>query len=162
MIETREEDVDGLRNRALWLLAFGILSSGMLGCEGDGTAAFQGGSPGGETSNPQVLLLSPNGGETLIDSTVVAWSAEDPDPGETPILSIDLEYTSDGGEAWLALGSDLANSGFHEWDVSALPGGDSYLVRVTAADSTLAPIPATVTTFAEWKETHPRTRFMDE
>jgi hypothetical protein len=85
---------------------------------------------------PQVTVQFPNGGETVADSVVIAWSAVDPNPGQTELLAVDLEYSDDGGDMWENIAQAQANSGSHVWDIAQLPDGPDYLVRVTATDTT--------------------------
>jgi|GEM_PF-872111 len=85
---------------------------------------------------PQITLDAPDGGEVLSDSTVIAWTAADPDPGQTGLLLIDIDYSDDGGSGWAVVDSNLANDGAHTWDLSGLDEGQQYLVRITATDTT--------------------------
>jgi N-acetylneuraminic acid mutarotase len=85
---------------------------------------------------PQVTVTYPNGGETLAFSATITWTASDGDPGETALLSVDLDYSADAGTIWVVIDSNRANDGAHLWDLSGLPEGDNYLVRITATDTT--------------------------
>jgi hypothetical protein len=85
---------------------------------------------------PQVGVTYPNGGEIVADSAVITWTATDPDPGQTALLLIDLDYSDDGGATWSAVASDETNDDSYVWDVSGLSDGDDYLVRITATDTT--------------------------
>jgi M6 family metalloprotease-like protein len=85
---------------------------------------------------PDVTITYPNGGETLSDSVTITWSASDPDPGETPLLSIDLDYSDNGGGSWNPIATGESNDGSYPWDVSGLSDGSNYLVRITATDTT--------------------------
>jgi N-acetylneuraminic acid mutarotase len=84
--------------------------------------------------SPLVSVAYPNGGEILTDSATITWTATDPDPGETGLLDIDLEYSDNGGGSWSAIDSNQTNDGSYLWDISGLPDGSEYLVRVTATD----------------------------
>jgi len=85
---------------------------------------------------PQVTVDYPNGGETLDDSVTVTWSATDADPGETALLMMDLEYSANAGGSWTVIDSNQTNDGAYFWDITALVEGNSYLVRISATDTT--------------------------
>jgi hypothetical protein len=87
-------------------------------------------------SDPTITVTYPNGGETLSESATITWTATDPDPGETALLDIDLEYSSNGGGNWNPIASGESNDGSYDWDVSGLSDGSNYLVRATATDPT--------------------------
>jgi hypothetical protein len=93
---------------------------------------------GARGTAPTVTLIAPNGGDTLIGSTAITWSASDPDVGD--MVKIDLallRVASDGTETVATtIASGLANSGSHTWMIpSSLSSTDNYKVRVTATDS---------------------------
>jgi len=79
---------------------------------------------------PTVRVESPNGGEILTGTTTVSWSAEDEDGDR---LSFTVLYSPDGGATWNALATGLTASSY-VWDVSGLPPGNQYRVRVMATD----------------------------
>ncbi len=85
---------------------------------------------------PSVTVTYPNGFETLGGLVDVTWTATDPDVGETPLLLIDLDYSPNAGSSWSPIDSNQTNDGSYCWDVSTLPAGDNYLVRITATDTT--------------------------
>ena len=85
---------------------------------------------------PQLMLVRPYGGETIVDTTTIRWWANDPDVGDSASLDMDIDYSSDAGTTWTVIDSNLVNDCFHFWDVSELDDGDQYLVRVTATDTT--------------------------
>ena len=93
---------------------------------------------------PTVTLVAPNGGDTLIGSADIAWTATDPDAGDT--LTIDLALlavAADGSETVAAaIASALPNSGAYTWTIpTTIPATDGagtpipYKVRVTATDT---------------------------
>jgi mono/diheme cytochrome c family protein len=97
---------------------------------------------GARGTAPTVRLLEPNGGQALIGETTIAWTATDPDAGDT--LTIDLELirvAADGAETVAAtIASDLTGVSTHVWDATGVPteeGGHliAYKVRVTATDA---------------------------
>jgi len=79
---------------------------------------------------PTVTVTSPNGGEIFTGTTTVSWIAEDED-GDS--LSFTVLYSPDGGATWNALATGLTASSY-AWDVSGLPPGNEYRVRVMATD----------------------------
>ena len=80
---------------------------------------------------PQVRLVTPNERTLLRGDAVVLWQAEDPE--DDPLL-IDLYYSDDAGQTWLPLAEGIANTGYYTWQVSFLPMGSRYRVRVVARD----------------------------
>ena len=88
----------------------------------DETWIFGGGDYLPMPDPPQVVVTYPNGGETLSDSATITWMATDPDPGETELLLVDLDYSN--------------NDGAYFWDISALGDGSNYLLRATVTDTT--------------------------
>jgi mono/diheme cytochrome c family protein len=95
---------------------------------------------GARGTAPTVRLDAPNGGETLIGSTTIAWTATDPDPGD--MLRIGLELVRTDSMAVVAtIATDAPNTGTFAWAIPpTLPTEDAngpiaYLVRVTATDT---------------------------
>ncbi len=86
---------------------------------------------------PSVELLWPNGDASLSDDTVILWNA-DGEPGET--LSVDLYYSDNAGQTWLPLAEGLSDTGYYPWQVSSLPAGNHYRVRVVARGAASATI----------------------
>ncbi|MFC1682883.1 Ser-Thr-rich GPI-anchored membrane family protein [Candidatus Zixiibacteriota bacterium] len=84
---------------------------------------------------PQVNVSFPNGGETVDGSVEINWTATDADSGETSLLVIDLDYSSNSGESWAAIDSNKANIGLYTWNISGIPDGFNYLIRITATDT---------------------------
>ena len=93
---------------------------------------------------PRVTLVAPNGGDALIGSVPIAWTATDPDPGDT--LAIDLTLiavAADGKETEAApIARGLPNTGTYAWDIPATVAATDaagkpiqYKVRVTATDT---------------------------
>jgi N-acetylneuraminic acid mutarotase len=85
---------------------------------------------------PQVTVTYPNGEESLADSVTITWTASDPDPGETNLMLIDLDYSANAGTTWSAIDSNQANDSAYVWDISGVPDGNQYLVRITVTDTT--------------------------
>lgn len=99
---------------------------------------------GARGTAPRVTLVAPNGGETLFGTAAIAWTATDPDAGDT--LTIDLALlaiAADGTESVAAtIASGLPNTGTYSWQIPGTipatdPAGRSipYKVRVTATDT---------------------------
>lgn len=99
---------------------------------------------GARGTAPRVTLLGPNGGDTLIGSAMITWTAIDPDPGDT--LTIDLSLmtvAADGTESEAAsVARGLPNTGAYAWTIpDSVPATDAagqpipYKVRVTATDT---------------------------
>jgi hypothetical protein len=87
---------------------------------------------------PTVALTYPNGGESLIGTITVRWTATDAD-GD-PLRYV-VQYSHDGESSWQAAALDTSASlsaGLAETslqiDMSQLPGGGQCLFRVIASD----------------------------
>ena len=97
---------------------------------------------GAKGTAPAVRLLEPNGGATLFGDVTIAWTAADPDPGDTLSVALDL-YRLDIS-VWtlvetIASGLPVTRQS-HVWtpDVPAsTPSGApiAYRMRVTARDA---------------------------
>lgn len=84
-----------------------------------------------DNTAPSVRLLWPSTKTRLEDTTTILWSARDID--EYP-LAIDIYYSDNGGQGWIPLAEGVPNTGFYEWQVSYLPVGAQYRVKVVARD----------------------------
>jgi N-acetylneuraminic acid mutarotase len=84
---------------------------------------------------PQVDLLFPDGGDTLVESAAITWWATDPDPGDSALLLVDLNYSADAGTSWTSIASNLPNSGSYFWDLYGFYSGTQYLVSVAVTDT---------------------------
>ncbi|MEW6069373.1 MAG: NosD domain-containing protein [Candidatus Thermoplasmatota archaeon] len=85
-------------------------------------------------SHPIVLLLQPNGGETLSSGSIykIKWLAI---PGSYPIEQIYIHYTYDSGTTWYELASSIQpNLTSWDWVVNNTPS-PNCLVKVTAVDT---------------------------
>ena len=65
------------------------------------------------SSLPDVSLIRPAGGETVVDTFTIIWSSSDPDEGQTPNLKIDLEYSGNGSAVWRSIDSGIENRGYY-------------------------------------------------
>lgn len=106
----------------------------LLGCADETTIEPPGCDGDGGPHSPQVTVTSPNGGESLAEALTITWTAIDPDPGETELLEVEIEYSPDGGDTWHSLISGEENDGSFTWNVSGLDDGSEYLVRVKVTD----------------------------
>ncbi len=78
---------------------------------------------------PQVSLAAPNGGESLLDSTIVRWTASDADLDS---LQFDVFANRDGGN-WEPLAMGIRDT-FLVWHVNYFPGTNAGRVKVVASD----------------------------
>jgi hypothetical protein len=79
---------------------------------------------------PQVTVISPNGGESLDGKQSITWTAEDQD-GDA--LTYEVLYSTDGGETWTAIASELADITYM-WDTGQVAGSNHALIKVMAND----------------------------
>jgi hypothetical protein len=82
-------------------------------------------------SAPVVQLLSPNGGEQLTGASDVRWQASDPD-GDA--LTFTIMYSTDAGESWTPVATDLRGGSVTLPSMAGLAGSDRALLRVIASD----------------------------
>lgn len=82
---------------------------------------------------PIVQVLYPDGGEIFnVNATInIVWNASD---DVDAFLSIDIEYSNDSGGIWHVISLNETNHGSYEWNISDLPEGSQYLVKVSATD----------------------------
>jgi hypothetical protein len=80
---------------------------------------------------PSVSLLWPREPTTLQSSAVILWRTNDP---EGDRLIIDLYYSDNDGLTWSPLADNLDDVGYFVWEVSFLPPGVAYRVKVVAQD----------------------------
>ena len=90
---------------------------------------------------PTVRLLEPNGGQSLLGATTIAWTATDPDVGDTLRADLDLlRVAADGSIAVAAsIATGVTGAASYTWDPSTVPASDgagpiAYRVRVTVSD----------------------------
>ncbi|MBI4786749.1 MAG: PD40 domain-containing protein [Chloroflexi bacterium] len=79
---------------------------------------------------PTVTVTAPNGGETLNNQTTVQWTGSDVDGGP---LYYAVLYSADNGANWETLAADLTATNY-AWNLSGLPVGSQYRVKVLATD----------------------------
>ena len=106
------------------------------GCGTEGGGAMNPIDPGfDEPGPPSVTVVFPDGGERLAGEILIEWMADDPDPGETELLAIMVEFSADLGRTWKEVLNPHGNTGGLDWDLGPMEEGDEYLVRVTAFDT---------------------------
>ncbi|HLA46951.1 MAG TPA: S8 family serine peptidase [Thermoplasmata archaeon] len=80
---------------------------------------------------PAVRLRSPNGGETLAtNSFTIEWTRT----AAAGVASQVLYYSDNSGERWNFLDNVLPGVTSYVWDLSSLPNGGRYRIRVAVAD----------------------------
>ena len=112
------------------VLAFLTLSIKLFG-----QVSAEGISPGGilDSQNPEVTVISPNGGEVyqIGDSVDITWTAVDSSFG---LIPINLYYSIDNGLNFSLIEDSLSNTGTYRWEIPDEPSLE-MLVKVTATDS---------------------------
>ncbi len=87
-----------------------------------------------DVTPPTATLTAPNGGETWTAGTThtITWTATD----NVGVTSVDLAYSTDGGNTFTTIVTGLANTGSYAWTVPNLgPNPTSAIVRVVADDA---------------------------
>lgn len=83
--------------------------------------------------HPDVVVTAPAPASVITtNSTSVSWT--ETTFGGTIVASRRIDYSSDGGSSWNLVTSSPGTSPY-SWDVSALPNGTDYLVRVVITDN---------------------------
>lgn len=85
-----------------------------------------------DNRRPEVTLIWPNRNARLEDSTAILWRARDPDGDQ---VTIDVYYSDNDGLTWYALAKGLEDVGYYVWEVSFLPPGANYRLKVVARDA---------------------------
>lgn len=82
---------------------------------------------------PEVTLISPNGGESWLAGSqhAITWTASDDDGPDA--LTVDLDYSSNGGGAWTSLATDLSDTGSYAWTLPTT-ATSAAAVRITVSD----------------------------
>ncbi len=102
---------------------------------------------------PEAAVLWPTEPTVVTTQAIVLWRATDPD-GDP--LTIDLWYSDDAGQTWLPLAEGLPNTGYYVWQVSFLPVGAQYRIRVIARDRHFETVADSRSTFAIGRNPPPR------
>jgi hypothetical protein len=121
---TTEEVPDGTRYRIRV-----SASDGYLPGEDCSEVTFTIDNPGGAV--PEVMVLSPNGGERISGPFDIHWQARDAD-GDP--LTIDIDYSPSNGAYWEPVGWGEENDGSCRWNTWYSAAGNGGLIRVTASD----------------------------
>lgn len=103
-----------------------------------------------DVTPPTISLLYPNGGESVNGTIQIRWNAND---DFDDALNIDIEYSDDAGNNWSTIATNEENDGTFDWDLTMMPEGDEYLVRVTATDNAgLSSNDTSASTFTVYRE----------
>lgn len=89
---------------------------------------------GGGNQPPTITLTAPNGGESYAAGSQhnVTWTANDPDNAPQP-TSVSLEYSTNSGGSWTAIGTATGAAGSFAWTVPSTPSTQAK-VRATVSD----------------------------
>jgi len=87
---------------------------------------------GGDTTPPDVAVIAPNGGETLVanSATLVQWFATDP----SGVAAIAIYLSDDNGLTFKPIALGLSNTGSHTWFPANRPT-TLAIIRVVATDN---------------------------
>ncbi|MCE1189823.1 MAG: hypothetical protein LWX56_11870, partial [Ignavibacteria bacterium] len=83
---------------------------------------------------PDIKVLSPNGGESLIagDTKTIMWVS-------TNIANVKLQYTTNSGASWIAIADSVPSTGSYQWIVPAV---NSALCKVRVLNLNNSYIPS--------------------
>ena len=82
---------------------------------------------------PTVEVIYPNGGEVINGTTIqIQWEAKD---DKDPDLIVDIYYSNDSGNTWNLIVPNVSNTGEYIWNISRLPDGCGYMIKVVARDN---------------------------
>ena len=83
-----------------------------------------------DSTDPVVVLTSPNGGQYLSGGSIhtVTWTTTDSNRN-----TVKLDYSTNGGGAWTEIEAAETDDGSYDWTVPSV-NSDQCLVRVTATD----------------------------
>lgn len=79
---------------------------------------------------PSVTIIAPNGREQISGQTAVRWSGNDADNDN---LTYTLLYSDDDGKTWGPITGNLKDT-FYDWNLSNLPPGNLYLIKIVVTD----------------------------
>jgi agmatine/peptidylarginine deiminase len=80
---------------------------------------------------PTSYLRAPNSGSYAIgDSIDITWSSDD----DVEVVSVDLDYSIDGGNSWISIASGLSQKGARVFSAPSTPSSLGQ-IRVTAFDA---------------------------
>lgn len=82
-------------------------------------------------SQPQVTVLTPNGGEEVGESLEITWEASDADDDE---LSYTVLYSADGGDTYQPIVVGYPTNSLVVTDLDDLTGSEEGVVKVVASD----------------------------
>jgi len=107
---------------------------------GEATAAKQGPQISTENQAPSVELLGISAGETYDSSINLGWTISD---DSVQAHSISLYWSNlTNGTDWINLFENKSDIFEYNWDISSLPTGDNYQIKIKVCDSG-APIKCT-------------------
>ncbi|MFX0121183.1 MAG: right-handed parallel beta-helix repeat-containing protein [Promethearchaeota archaeon] len=79
-----------------------------------------------------LIVLSPNGGETLNETVTIEWSASLDSLNHS--ITYAIYYSGDGGATWNLIVTDLTSTTY-AWDTTTVSNGFSYLIKVVSTCS---------------------------
>jgi hypothetical protein len=87
---------------------------------------------GGDTTPPSIMVLQPNGFDTLIANqwTNILWSADDP----SGVIAINIYESTDNGATYRPIALGLTNSGTYAWVPADRPATNTALIMIVAED----------------------------
>jgi hypothetical protein len=88
---------------------------------------------GGDNKPPDISVLTPNGGETLVANqfTQITWTATD----SSGVTAVNLFVSLDNGATYQQIARDLDNSGTFAWVPADRPSAKHARIKATARDT---------------------------
>jgi hypothetical protein len=88
-----------------------------------------------DRDHPDVQVIYPNGGEVITwDEVQIQWTAT---PHGTQIVNQSIYYSDNGGQSWEFIEDAGPTATSYDWNVSELPNGNAYMVKVVVRDDGL-------------------------
>jgi hypothetical protein len=85
-----------------------------------------------DRDHPDVQVIFPNGAEVFsVDTVQIQWSAT---TFGTQIANQSIYYSGDGGQSWDFITDVGSAATTYDWDISGLPNGNRYMVKVVVTD----------------------------
>ncbi len=88
-------------------------------------------------NHPDVSVTSPSDGDSITGNSInIQWSKTL--YGGTNVYETQLYYSDNGGDAWTPITTISGDSSSYNWDISSIPNGIHYRIKVVVVDDSSA------------------------